>query len=107
MTPDAALDTLRHLIAARSRDHGGASVLDLTAAFWQRYMANRTHPLAAADVCRLLALHKIARAACGESLEDHDLDGAGYLLLALNARPAPPAADPLLPVAGTTYDHHR
>lgn len=78
-----AQDVLRkaaEVINERGEVHGGverthAAISDL----WSAYL---TTDITQADVARMMALMKIARASTGATHLDHDLDGAAYLAIA-------------------------
>jgi len=62
----------------RARDYGDASAnFGAIAAMWTAYLG---YPVSAPDVCRMMALLKIARLRNGKHY-DSSCDGAGYLAL--------------------------
>ena len=73
------LDTVGGVVGERHDEHGGDAV-DRIAALWGTYLG---HPITAADVCLLMVLLKVARAATpeGQAHDDNWLDIAGYAAL--------------------------
>jgi len=68
-----------HLInGQRASDYGDASEnFGCIAAMWAAYLG---YPVSASDVCRMMAILKIARLRNGKH-RDSSVDGAGYLAL--------------------------
>ena len=75
------LDAAKFLVEGdRKETHGEASnTMSIVAAMWSAYLG---HEVTADDASRMMALMKIGRAAGGQKIMDHDLDGAAYLAIA-------------------------
>lgn len=70
------LETAAELVGGdRSQTHGGDATMRVCADLWSAYMGAEIEP---ADVARMMALMKMARARCGQTNIDHDMDAAGY-----------------------------
>jgi hypothetical protein len=89
------LDTVGCVVGERHDEHGGDAV-ERIAALWGTYLGR---PINSSDVCLMMVLLKVARAATaeGQAHDDNWLDIAGYAALgSATARAVPaPGIDPL------------
>jgi len=85
-TASEALDQVRAIVTgSRRKSHGEAErSFGTISTFWTAYLG---HPVSPADVCRMMALLKVARAVHGAD-PDHDIDMIGYGALAVEMEAA-------------------